>query len=150
MSLITVPVGSRLITMAWPGTPDSSTFLSPIMFEAYLNTTTISTIEKTTLPMMMARVIPPMLDMARPYFDTLRQRGNGVADRVGRRGPHPPRRGRGRSARRPRLCGSRFLGEAEEPLADDVALDLRGAAPDGLGPGEEERRLHGAGRVLGV
>src|SRR4051794_33047994 len=33
-----------------------------------------------------------------------------------------------------------FLGEAEHPLADDVALDLGGAAPDRLGAGEEERR----------
>ena len=38
-------------------------------------------------------------------------------------------------------------GQAEDPLADDVALDLRRAAPDRLGPGEEERRHHRADRV---
>ena len=37
------------------------------------------------------------------------------------------------------------LGRPEHPLADDVALDLAGAAPDGLGPAEEERRLQRVG-----
>ena len=45
--------------------------------------------------------------------------------------------------------GLRLLGQAEHPLADDVALDLRRAAPDRLGPAEEERRQHRAHRVAG-
>ena len=40
------------------------------------------------------------------------------------------------------------FGRPEHPLADDVALDLGGAAPDRLGAGEEERRLQVADRVV--
>jgi len=36
-----------------------------------------------------------------------------------------------------------FFGEAEHPLADNVALDLRRSAPDGLGAGKEEKSLGG-------
>src|SRR5579872_1671667 len=43
--------------------------------------------------------------------------------------------------------GLRLLREAEHALTDDVALDLGGAAPDGLGAGEEEARLQRAHRV---
>ena len=43
-----------------------------------------------------------------------------------------------------------FLGEAEDSLADDVALDLAGAAPDGLAATEEERAHHRADRVAGA
>ena len=60
MSLMTVPVGSRLMTIPCPGIPASSTFESPIMFDAYLNTTMMITIEKTALAMMMMRVMAPM------------------------------------------------------------------------------------------
>src|SRR4051812_4889194 len=44
-----------------------------------------------------------------------------------------------------RLAG--LLGEAEDALADDVALDLARAAPDRLRAGEEERRHHRADRI---
>src|SRR5688572_14358008 len=53
-----------------------------------------------------------------------------------------------------RLAGARavgLLGEPEHPLADDVALDLGGPAPDRLRAAEEERRLQRAdGIVLGA
>ena len=48
------------------------------------------------------------------------------------------------------MSGSGFLRETQDALADDVALDLGGAAPDGLGPAEEERGLQDADRVVGV
>ena len=44
--------------------------------------------------------------------------------------------------------GLRLLGEPEDPLSHDVALDLGGAAPDGLGAAEEERRLQVADGVV--
>ena len=41
-----------------------------------------------------------------------------------------------------------LLGQAQHPLAHDVALDLGGPAPDGLRAGEEERGLQVADRVV--
>ena len=39
------------------------------------------------------------------------------------------------------LVGLRLAGQAERPLADDVALDLVGPAVDGVGPAEEEQAV---------
>src|SRR5918997_2918195 len=47
-----------------------------------------------------------------------------------------------------RLRGLGLLGQAEDPLAHDVPLDLGRTAPDGLRPGEEERRLERGNRVV--
>src|SRR4051794_707374 len=44
----------------------------------------------------------------------------------------------------------RLFRQPEHALTHDVALDLRGAAPDGLGSGEEERRLQDRHRVIGA
>src|SRR5580765_6887332 len=44
----------------------------------------------------------------------------------------------------------RFLRKPQHSLADDVALDLGGPAPDGLGPREEERGLQDRHRVVGA
>src|SRR6185369_17887458 len=44
----------------------------------------------------------------------------------------------------------RFLGEAEDAFADDVALDLAGTTPDGLAAAEEERAHHRAHRIAGA
>src|SRR3954454_10865259 len=44
----------------------------------------------------------------------------------------------------------RFLWEPQHALADDVALDLGGAAPDGLGPREEERGLQDRHGIVGA
>jgi hypothetical protein len=44
------------------------------------------------------------------------------------------------------LAGGNF-GQAEDPLADDVPLDLAAAAVDGLSPGQQERPLQ---RLEGV
>ena len=61
-----------------------------------------------------------------------RRRGYVRTGRPGSRNT-PPRRERRSSA------GSRLLGQAENALADDVALDLAGTAPDRLRAGKEER-----------
>ena len=45
------------------------------------------------------------------------------------------------------VSGSGLAGQAEGPLADDVALDLVGPAVDGVGPGEEEQAL-GVGQLV--
>ena len=88
-----------------------------------------------------------------------RREGEHAGDEVGRAvGPEGPERGhprrrrsgpgpRRRSGRCRRLrlgLGPGLLRQAEHPLAHDVALDLGRAAPDRLGPGEEERRLQRA------
>ena len=41
------------------------------------------------------------------------------------------------------LVGPHVAGEAEHPLAQDVAHDLGRAALDGVGPGPQEHALHG-------
>ncbi len=43
------------------------------------------------------------------------------------------------------LVGAGLTREAQDPLADDVALDLRGAALDGVGPSPQEHLPAGAG-----
>jgi len=62
----------------------------------------------------------------------------------------PPRQGSGlaRSEESPSAGDLRLLRQSEDALADDVALDLGGAAPDRLGPGEEEERLEDADGVV--
>src|SRR5581483_9509227 len=67
--------------------------------------------------------------------------------------PEPHRRSaRWRSLDRPASGsrGLRLLRQAEHPLADDVALDLRGTAPDRLRAGEEERCLQDRHGVVGA
>ena len=41
------------------------------------------------------------------------------------------------------------FGSPQDSFADDVPLDLGSAAPDGLGPAEEEARLQGRHGVVG-
>ena len=66
-------------------------------------------------------------------------------DRRSRRRKPPSFRDRPpRSAERRRSVRRGFTRQAEDPLTDDVALDLGRAAPDRLGAAEEERRLQRA------
>ncbi len=60
-----------------------------------------------------------------------------------RNGTHAPAAIVGPAKRIRSPAALRFLRQAEDALADDVALDLAGTAPDGLRPAEEERAIIG-------